>query len=422
MKNSVSKKVSLFLTAFAVCLMTLCVSIPVKAAGPSPLQLTNAAAQSYPTTSYIYLESVQDLGATIPNTDLKYSLSDATVASGTPVSADRYNGKTSDGKFVYIVKSTFSPGATVYLKYQDYDVLTGVTAPSSVSSISQTGATENSVNITWTAVTGASGYIIYSGATAQDISEKGQTAGISYTISGLAKDGTYGVMVIPYKTNGKGQPIAWLSGNTIVKSVYTACGKVSGVKFEASIGKKKQYAISWTNNGGINNASGFEIQVLNSKGKVIAKSTETRNLYNIITSSKLRTQGWKVKVRAYSQLTNGVKFYGKWSDEKVVVPDAYIKKIKQTSKNSNNIKITWGKISGAKDYTVYRSTRKNGGYKKLATVKGTSYTTSQNANGQFYYYYVKANGVKIGKKKYSSNALKEPDWYGYKLTKRYYYY
>lgn len=417
-KFSITRKVSLLLAAFAVCVMAACISMPVKAAA-GPLTLSNDEAvwdSTYPTTNYIFLESKTNLGSAI---ELQYSTTDPNVNNGAAVPAVC---APLNGKYYYLVNRSFSPAQTVYLKYQNSDVLVAVTAPSSITSMSQTNATANSVTISWSPVTGADGYYVYLVGSNNSRILKGSVSGrtaTSYTVGGLAQDGVYAIGVSPFKSNGKGFNQYWFpSGKTTFR---TTPGKISGVKLNASSGYNKQYQIAWSQTGA-KYTDGFEIMITNKSGKKITSATEESYLSHVFTSAKLRNQPWKVKVRAYVKMDNGTKAYGPWSGEKVIVPNAYIKKIKQTSKYSNNIKITWGKVAGAKSYTVYRSTSKNGKYKKVKTVKGTSWTTSQSANGKWYYYYVKANGVKVGKKKYNSTSMKTQDYYGYQLVKRYYYY
>ena len=62
--------------------------------------------------------------------------------------------------------------------------------------------------------------------------------------------------------------------------------------------------------------------------------------------------------------------------------------------------ISWEKVTGAKNYTVYRATSLEGKYSKLGTTKSLSYTDSKAVPGTEYYYKVVANGSKSS---YNSN-------------------
>lgn len=67
--------------------------------------------------------------------------------------------------------------------------------------------------------------------------------------------------------------------------------------------------------------------------------------------------------------------------------------IKASYKNYSTATLKWNKISGANGYYIYRSTKKNSGYKKIATIKRgstLSYTDKKLATGSTYYYKIRA--------------------------------
>lgn len=64
-----------------------------------------------------------------------------------------------------------------------------------------------------------------------------------------------------------------------------------------------------------------------------------------------------------------------------------IKKIKE--KNWHTVKITWKKISGIKKYILYRSKKKSGKYKKIATTSKRSVLDKKVKAGAKYYYKIK---------------------------------
>lgn len=60
---------------------------------------------------------------------------------------------------------------------------------------------------------------------------------------------------------------------------------------------------------------------------------------------------------------------------------------------SGKLKIRWKKVSGATGYQIYRSTKKNSGYRKIRTVSGSAsseYINSKLRNGRKYYYKIRA--------------------------------
>ena len=71
-----------------------------------------------------------------------------------------------------------------------------------------------------------------------------------------------------------------------------------------------------------------------------------------------------------------------------------VAEMKEVSEKSyQSLNVTWDEVDGAAGYEVYRSTSKNGEYKKISTVEDgtkTSYTDKNCECGQSYFYCVKA--------------------------------
>ena len=64
-------------------------------------------------------------------------------------------------------------------------------------------------------------------------------------------------------------------------------------------------------------------------------------------------------------------------------------KLSKIENTADGVKITWGKVSGADSYAVYRKTG-SGSYKKIGTTSKTYYTDKKASSGKKYYYIVKA--------------------------------
>ena len=58
--------------------------------------------------------------------------------------------------------------------------------------------------------------------------------------------------------------------------------------------------------------------------------------------------------------------------------------------STGKVKVTWERVEGAETYQIYRATSKNGTYKLMKTVTGTTYTNTTATVGKTYYYYVVA--------------------------------
>ena len=57
---------------------------------------------------------------------------------------------------------------------------------------------------------------------------------------------------------------------------------------------------------------------------------------------------------------------------------------------SGEIKLTWNKVEGAKNYQIYRASAKNGTFKKIKTTTAANFTNTAADPGDTYWYYVKA--------------------------------
>ena len=95
-------------------------------------------------------------------------------------------------------------------------------------------------------------------------------------------------------------------------------------------------------------------------------------------------------------------------------------KLKEIENTEDGIKITWGKVSGADKYYVYRKV-KGGSYSKIGTTTKTSYTDKKAKSGKKYYYYVKAvneAGSSDSSKSLSKLYLSDPTLKTPKSTKK----
>ena len=77
--------------------------------------------------------------------------------------------------------------------------------------------------------------------------------------------------------------------------------------------------------------------------------------------------------------------------------------VPSASSSKTQVKLKWKKINGAKKYQIYRSNKKNGSYKKIATVKNVlTYKDKSVSKNKTYYYKIRAVGDGTGGNTYSS--------------------
>lgn len=160
----------------------------------------------------------------------------------------------------------------------------------------------------------------------------------------------------------------------------------------------------------LDGADGYEIYRGTEKKeedmKLIREMTESAD--GIYTDSESLQTGTKYyyKVRAYEFDQNGQKVYGDCSNILAVRPKptkAAIEKVEAV--NYNTLAVSYKEVAGASGYSVYRSSKKDGTYKKVGTLKDGKALVYEDEKCEFatsYYYKVRAYTTVNGKKKYGA--------------------
>jgi len=253
----------------------------------------------------------------------------------------------------------------------------------------------NLIKVSWTEASEVDGYEVwYSTSKDSTYNKICTTTGNSFTHTGLTIGQTYYYKVHSYKTvNGK----KYYSEYTSIKSLTLPIPKPSNIKL-TNIGVILN--LSWVE---VNNVSGYEIYRSTSKnGTYKMVSTTSITYYNDQALTNGKT--YYYKIRAYKKV-GGSNAYSDFSN--IVEKKATLSKptsFKAKRKNSNSIKLTWEKVTGATGYRIYRSTSKKGKYKIITTVssKKTSYINKSLKKGTTYYYKIRAI-QKTSKKTYESS-------------------
>ena len=273
------------------------------------------------------------------------------------------------------------------------------TAPAVMTTFEQTGATTNSIKLSWSAAQGATGYLIKMGKDATSARDLSTITTTSINLTGLTADTAYYVAVYPVR---KVTDKFYASEKCAFKTkAVTLAPKVSDVKVADWNVKANYLRLSWTNSARYE--AGYQVQFQTAAGKNI----KTYNVYGRkangigVSNKKLKNKAMIARVRAYNTF-NGEKIFGEWSKPLYLVPQANVtaKKV-----NANSIELDWTKVTGAKKYQIMQATTDGGTYTKIATTKKNSYTVSGLKEGQEYYFYVRPINAKMGGKNRSANKL-----------------
>ncbi|MBE5958804.1 MAG: fibronectin type III domain-containing protein [Lachnospiraceae bacterium] len=276
---------------------------------------------------------------------------------------------------------------------EESEIFEAVTAPSEYITVEQTDATANSVSLRWNASKGATQYRIatYIGGKETTVST---VTGTSAVIRNLdPKHGYFSLHIYPQQKSKSGYiaeyECAYFTGTKLVPS------KAKGFDFNST-----NLKLSWEN---IPQAEGYVLELY--KGKKLVRTYEGAGNSAFLSAVNKNTF-YKIRVKTYISF-NDVKKYSEWSDNFYFADDVRMV-VKRVSKNK--IKMSWKKVKGAKDYTIYAAYGKKAKFKKLVTLKKTKYVVTKirkkplNLSKKPCYFYVVAN-TKAEGKKWSSNVV-----------------
>lgn len=167
--------------------------------------------------------------------------------------------------------------------------------------------------------------------------------------------------------------------------------KVSGAK--VSDKTTTSLKVRWDKESGV---TGYRIYRATSKDGTYTRVGIVSNSSSNTYTDKGLTSGktYYYKIRAYKTVGDE-KLYGEYSNvfsEKTSYP-SQVKNLKQNSSYKTLVKLSWDKASYASGYRVYRATSKDGTYKRVAELSGstnTNYTDKNLSPGKTYYYKVRA--------------------------------
>ena len=214
---------------------------------------------------------------------------------------------------------------------------------------------------------------------------------------GLLDVGNYTYRV--YASDESGNEKVLIDQDFRVTAPAVSVKSITGLKYTNTTSSTK---LSWTKASGV---SGYEVWMYKSSlGYYTRVKTISGSSTNYYTRTNLTSATmYRYKVRAYKTV-NGVKYYGKFTDEFITATKPLTPKVTATSPSTRKVKLTWTNTSSkTTGYQIYRATSKSGTYKKVGTTKSKSFTNTGLTKGKYYYYKVRAYRIlDNGKTIYSS--------------------
>ena len=269
-----------------------------------------------------------------------------------------------------------------------------------VTGLKQTGATANSITMSWNAMEGATSYDVYRYNGYDNYTPVAtDVTATSYTVTGLVANSEVQYFVVAKKkvaeTGIVGQSTEY--ERLAMRSVPAKVTLLAITNYWSSLGIVDY---GWAP---MNNVSGYQFELRNSSNKVL--NTQDSGRSSVSVSPFPKGVFTKARVRAYITV-NGQKIYGSWSD---YIYNGITKNCKvKRSANKKKITVSWNKVTGATGYKVSIATSKNGKYKKVKTLGKnkksltiTKYGKKKLSKKKKYYIRVEYQ-IKVGKKTYTS--------------------
>ncbi len=286
--------------------------------------------------------------------------------------------------------------------------------------ISKATATASGTTLSWSAVSGASGYAVWRRVAGGSWSRIGYTTSTSYTdTTSLSSGKTYYYTIRAY--SGSYSTANADTFNSIYWSFYDTTGKKIVYLSKPTLNTKTSAAtkginVSWSK---VSGASGYTVYRKTSGGSWSTLGTTTNTSYTDTTATAGKT--YYYTVRAYTGNVTAAKkntynaLY--WSGyDSTGVAGKYIKTPVLTTSTSANgaTTIKWSAVSGATGYAIWRKVS-GGSWSRIATTTSTSYTdTTALTYGNTYYYTVRAYSGSLTNA--NSNTFNSLYWSFYDTT------
>ena len=273
------------------------------------------------------------------------------------------SGLVSGTKYQYVVRAVTKNGTSAACRN---GIMWYYAAPTvSISSV------EGGAKVKWNKITGATSYKIYrkyksSASWTHVKTVNGST--FTYTDASCKSVGTVYYTVRAYSDVG--------SGNYVQKNIYYVKTPIISTPSNTSTGIK----VSW---GKVSGATGYIVY------RKAGSATKWTNL------GKIKSTSYTDKnVKSGTNYTYTVKaYYSKYTSgfdtDGVTVKRLSVPALSKVTNTADGVKFTWGKVTGAAGYKVYRKTSSSG-WSCIGTVTSTSFTDSTAKKGTTYIYTVRA--------------------------------
>jgi fibronectin type 3 domain-containing protein len=237
-----------------------------------------------------------------------------------------------------------------------------------------TGQTENSITLSWQAVSDATSYKVYKGSSSDAVNEYvAETASISYTVTGLAANTSYYFAVSAAHESGESLPSAAVQGKTSLASPQ-------GLSVTGQTGNS--ISLSWQ---AVSGATSYKVYKGSSSDSISDYVAETALASYTVTDLESNTSYYFTVSAVYESEESlpSATVQGKTS---LASPQG----LSITGQTENSITLSWQAVSGATSYKVYKGSSSDTVNEYVVETSLASHTVTGLTAGTSYYFSVSA--------------------------------
>jgi len=271
------------------------------------------------------------------------------------------------------------------------------TPPAAPTGVTAAAAGATQINLSWGAVSGATEYRVYRAATSGGpYTQVGTAATTSFANTGLTCGTTYYYVVRSYTSCESGNSVQVSAATSACSGGNVLQNGVPATNLSGATGSEQTWTMSVPSG-----ASNLVFQISGGTGDadmyVKFGSAPTTSSYDCrpylsgnaesCTFATPQAGTWYVMIRAYAAYS-GVTLNGSYAT--ACTPPAAPTGVVASAASTTQINLSWGAVSGATEYRVYRATTSGGPYTQVGTAATTSFANTGLTCGTTYYYVVRS--------------------------------
>ncbi len=294
---------------------------------------------------------------------------------GSPASASFANtGLSAASTYYYVVKAT--AGAVSSALSSEVSATTSLAAPAGVVA---TAVSSSEIDLTWSAVTGATGYVVERGTTSGGpYTAVGSPASTSFANTGLSSGATYFYVV-------KATAGAVSSALSSEVSALTLPAAPSGVS--ATAVSSSEIDLTWN---AVSGASGYVVlRATSSGGPFVSVGSPTSASF--ASAGLSPATAYYFAVQATDASGNSASSATVSTTTLLAAPTGVV----ATPASASEVDLSWNAVSGATGYVVLRGSTSGGPYTTVGTPTTTAFANTGLSAATTYFYVVKATGGSV---------------------------